>query len=410
MKRRVISYVSAALLAVMTMAGLSSCIYDYVDEEAAAGKTEDNRFTLYILLGILDGPKSRTEAPKEELMYSIRIVLLDSEGKVEFNEKFSYNEPVIKSGFIQIPTVKGEKQLFFFANEESVTLAGDTPRRLTDLLDAYQTGAEGFEAAVNAAAFSLAPGEPLLMTSRYSLDAGRSGENNYTFYVVPAATKFTFNITNKRVDGVDGTTVIKKIAIASLADINYVMPHVGAQYRNWKNDDGTTTSLYWIDWLQRVVEETNEEPNNTNPDNLEVNRNRGWIFDYELPDNPQHASRTMFDGGPDGQGVSVAGASTNEEGEPVYGTETFGPYYATESIFLNSKGEQEYALQLELTDGTGKEPELSPRSLPFVPALFRNTHVVIDITFEMSYMHVYGEIQSWSENRPAYGWLTEDKD
>lgn len=407
MKRRVISYVSAALLAVMTMAGLSSCIYDYVDEEAAAGKTEDNRFTLYILLGILDGPKSRVEeTPKEELMHSIRIVLLDSEGKVEFNKKFSYNEPVPESGFIQIPTVKGQKQLFFFANEESVTLAGDTQRSLTDLLDSYPAGAEGFEAAVNAAAFSLAPGEPLLMTSRYSLDAGRSGENNYTFYVVPAATKFTFNITNKRDDG---ATVIKKIAIASLADINYVMPHVGAQYRNWENDDGTTTSLYWIDWLQRVVEETNKEPNNTNPDNLEVNRNRGWIDDYKLPDNPrpQHAPLTMFNGGPDGQGVSVAGASTNAEGEPVYGTETFGPYYATESIFLNSNGKQEYTLQLELTDGTGKKPELSPRSLPFVPALFRNTHVVIDITFEMSYMHVYGEIKPWSENGPAYGWLTE---
>ena len=61
---------------------------------------------------------------------------------------------------------------------------------------------------------------------------------------------------------------------------------------------------------------------------------------------------------------------------------------------------------MELTDGTQKEISLS-RELSNVTALFRNTHVVIDITLEMGYMHVYGEIQPWDKN-DVYGFLEEE--
>ena len=388
----------------MMAAGFSSCIYDNASEEPQPDRTEDDNITLYIRLGILDGPASRADAADVECMSSIRIVLLDLDngGKVEYNKKISYaNDPVIETGFILIPTVKGEKKIFFIANEESVTLGrkGENGGSLTSLVESFGKGDAGFEDAVNAAYFELDPEKPLPMTSEYTLTAGRAGENNYTFYVVPAATKYTFNITNKRVEE---SSEITRIAIGNLADANYVMPHVGRQYRNWTNNDGTTSSLYWIDWLKNVIDVTNQ--NQKVPGNYDTNQRLGWILDYELPAHSV-APHDMFVGN-----RSVNGVPDNLGGEePEYETVTFGPYYAPESKSLKSNGEQTYTLVLKLTDVTSKDKErILSRELSFVTALFRNTHVVIDITLEMGYMHVYGEIRSWKDDNTVYGMLTEE--
>lgn len=400
-------FLSAVMLAVLMTAGLSSCIYDNIPEEGPA-----DQISLFIRLGILDGPASRADASDIECMSSIRIVLLDLDkgGKVEYNEKIAFNNPVTETGFIVIPTVRGAKKIFFIANEESVTLEG-SGKSLTELVEAFPgksddfEGASGFEDAVNAAYFKLDVTKPLPMTSEYTLDAGRAGENNYTFYVVPAATKYTFNITNKRTETF---SAIRRIAIGDLANINYVMPHVGRQYRDWTGDGGTVTSLYWIDWLRNVVEVTRRPENEKVPDNYDENQRLGWILDYELPEGDfmETGPCDMFVGRREVKGVD----SAEEDGDPQYVTETFGPYYAPESKTLkylsDPDGEQTYTLLLELTDGTGKELSLS-RELSFVTALFRNTHVVIDITMEMGYMHVYGEIVGWTDNK-VYGMLTEE--
>ena len=397
MMKSIMKYISAVVLAVMMTAGLPSCVYDFIREDVV---TDKENITLLILLGILDGPTSRAEAPDIEQMHSIRVVLLDDGGTVEYNDKIVYNDPVIESEFMVIPTVKGEKKIFFIANEESVTLEGENGESLTELIERFPKGSTGFEDAVNDAYFKLDPEKPLPMTSQYTFDAGNPGENNYTFYVVPAATKFTFNITNKRVEE---SSTITKIAIEKLADANYVMPHVGEQYRNWTNDDGSIDRLYWIYWLKNVVDVTNQ--NQKVPGNYNTNQRLGWILDYELPEHSV-APNDMFVGS---QPVNGVPDNLGNE-EPQYETVTFGPYYAPESKTLknqsNVNGEQTYTLVLELTDGTKEERRLS-RDLSFVTALFRNTHVVIDITIEMGYMHIYGEIRSWRDN-DVYGMLTEE--
>lgn len=410
MMKRVIKYVSEAVLIVLMAVGVSSCVYDFISGDSPSDQTDDH-ITLFIRLGILDSPGTRAEAPDIEKMTTLRIVLLDKEGKVEYNEMIRYGDPVTEDEFILIPTVKGMKKLFFIANEESVTLEGDLEgdqgQSLTSLVEAYGEGTAGFEEAVQAAYFRLDSEKPLPMTSQYEINAGQPGENNFTFYVVPAATKFTFHITNKRTEA---ASVVKKISIDKLADVNYVMPHVGQQSRNWTEPDGTTTPLYWIDWLKKAVDVTHQ--NDKVPGNYNENQRIGWIFDYELPGGAKHVPQAMFsnENGEDKGRVPGVGTEGGQE-EPEYTTVTFGPYYYPESKSLRNlsepNGAQVYKLNLELTDGTGKDQSLS-REISFVSALFRNTHVVIDIILEMGYMHVYGEIQGWSSNN-VFGTLTEEE-
>ena len=405
--KRIKRYVAAAVLAVLMTAGLSSCVYDYATEDAPSNQPEDGDITLFIRLGILDGPASRAEAPDKECIHAIRIVMLDLDngGKVEYNKRISYEiNPVINTGFILIPTIKGEKKIFFIANEESVKLVNaeeEEEDSLASLLDRFPEGTDGFEEAINSAYFKLDTSQALPMTSEYKLTAGQPGENNYTFYVVPVATKYTFNITNKRVET---ASTITRIAIEDLADANYVMPHVQQQYRDWKEADGSITSLYWIDWLKNVVDATNSQ--GTVSGNYNENQSRGWILDYELPEHSD-APHDMFVGE-----VSINGVPSNKGDEEIeYEKATFGPYYAPESKTLksasNPNGAQTYTLVLELTDGTGEQIQLTRELSFFVTALFRNTHVVMDITIEMGYMHIYGEIRSWKEN-DVYGSLTEE--
>ena len=394
MMKTLLRSISAAVLTVLMTAGFSSCVHDSYPSD----QSKDDDITLLIRLGILDGPGTRAEVPDIERLSSVRIILLDLDkgGEVEYNEKFSYSAPVLETEVIAIPTVKGKKQIFFIANEESVRLEGPQKESLVSLIGRYPAGADGFEDAIKAACFELKPNLPLPMTSEYTLDAGRPGENNYTFYVVPAATKFTFHITNKREEE---SSTIRNIFFGNLADVNYVMPHVGQQNRDWTDADGSKTTLYWIDWLKNVMDNTKV------PGNYEENQRLGWIFDYALPDGADHQKCEMFSGA-----ETVRGVTTAEGGDPQYEKKTFGPYYYPESKALKNSsdpnGPQKYTLYLELTDGTQKEISLS-RELSNVTALFRNTHVVIDITLEMGYMHVYGEIQPWDQN-DVYGFLEEE--
>ena len=394
MMKTLLRSISAAVLTVLMTAGFSSCVHDSYPSD----QSKDDDITLLIRLGILDGPETRAEAPDIECLSSVRIVLLDLDkgGEVEYNEKFSYSAPVLETEVIAIPTVKGKKQIFFIANEESVSLKGPQEESLTSLIGRYPAGAVGFEDAIKAACFKLDPTQPLPMTSEYTLDAGRPGENNYTFYVVPAATKFTFHITNKREEG---SSTIQNISFGDLADVNYVMPRVGQQNRDWTDADGSKTTLYWIDWLKNVMDNTKV------PGNYEENQRLGWIFDYALPGGADHQKSEMFRGA-----ETVSGVTTSQGGDPQYETKTFGPYYRPESKALKNSsdpnGPQKYTLYLELTDGTQEEISLS-RELSNITALFRNTHVVIDITLEMGYMHVYGEIQPWDKN-DVYGFLEEE--
>ena len=394
MMKTLLRSISAAVLTVLMTAGFSSCVHDSYPSD----QSKDDDITLLIRLGILDGPETRAEASDIECLSSVRIVLLDldKDGEVEYNEKFSYSAPVLETEIIAIPTVKGKKQIFFIANEESVSLKGPQEESLVSLIGRYPAGADGFEDAIKAACFTLKPNLPLPMTSEYTLDAGRPGENNYTFYVVPAATKFTFHITNKREEG---SSTIQNISFGDLADVNYVMPRVGQQNRDWTYADGSKTTLYWIDWLKNVMDNTKV------PGNYEENQRLGWIFDYALPGGAEHKKREMFRGA-----ETVSGVTTAEGGDPQYETKTFGPYYRPESKALKNSsdpnGPQKYTLYLELTDGTQEKISLS-RELSNITALFRNTHVVIDITLEMGYMHVYGEIQPWDQN-DVYGFLEEE--
>ena len=394
MMKTLLRSMSAAVLTVLMTAGFSSCVH----ESYPSDQSKDDDITLLIRLGILDGPGTRAEVPDIERLSSVRIILLDLDkgGEVEYNEKFSYNAPVLETEIIAIPTVKGKKQIFFIANEESVSLEGPQEESLVSLIGRYPAGADGFEDAIKAACFNLKPNLPLPMTSEYTLDAGRPGENNYTFYVVPAATKFTFHITNKREEG---SSTIQNISFGDLADVNYVMPRVGQQNRDWTYADGSKTTLYWIDWLKNVMDNTKV------PGNYEENQRLGWIFDYALPGGADHRKREMFRGA-----ETVSGVTTSQGGDPQYETKTFGPYYRPESKALKNSsdpnGPQKYTLYLKLTDGTQEEISLS-RELSNITALFRNTHVVIDITLEMGYMHVYGEIQPWDQN-DVYGSLEEE--
>ena len=188
------------------------------------------------------------------------------------------------------------------------------------------------------------------MSSMYEIDFPKKGNFDGTFYVVRVATKFTMNFMNWRGEEVK----VDKFTIAYHADKNFLMAHVNDSEQNRKLFNGKT----WIDWLKEVSDASSED------DDYATTEAAGWMKDYELPAQANEAftythgtvtvrKPTVDIDNPDNSKPGVA------KNIPVF--------YLPESKNLKAgttDGEQEYTF----------------RKLPNLKALFRNTHVVVNIT------------------------------
>lgn len=313
-----------------------------------------------------------TELPDNEKMHSVRVIVLHQDGTVEHNRHFSLESAQTQKTILLKVTPNETKKIFLFANEESVSAVKGTVgvnRTLTDFFNSYTENMSDFANAVNNLYFApdYSNGKPIPMSSMYEIDFPENGNFNGTFYVVRVATKFTYRFKNFRSDAV----TVNSISVSEIADNSYLMAHKISQTMTFTEENNSISDLFWIDWLQKVSEESQMSPE----DNKTLVEKRGWIMDYDIPENAAQASITQAD-----LNLSVPKA-TNTDVNQEQGT--LHTFYLPESKNLikpdeEPYGEQQYQMTLGLTDEYGEQKSFN-FAFNNLKALFRNTNAVIDI-------------------------------
>ena len=304
--------------------------------------------------------------PDNEKMHSVRVIVLHENGTVEHNKFYSLDGAQVQRAILLKVTPDEKKKIYLFANEESVSAVegvADVNSTLSAFFHTYVEGMSGFEDAVNGLYFApdYSAGKPIPMSSMYEIDFPEKGNFDGVFYVVRVATKFTVNFKNWRGEEV----TVENFTIASHADRNFLMAHVSS-YPKILNLETNQPYPTWIDWLKAVSDASNEDS--------DAATNRfGWLTDYRLPEQTTAKVYTH-------EGLKIGKPTVDIENpdnsEP--GVANVVPvFYLPESKNLKAGAtEQEYILTIKIAG----------RAEPFVckldklKALFRNTHLVVNIT------------------------------
>lgn len=343
--------VSLALLSASCRGGEVS----YTDEV----QPDDDTAILVLRTGLLDQTRVSDRVNDAvdnsvEYMYTLRIVILHENGTVEHNMYIDFGEiPQTECYRIFKVTRNETKKIYLIANEENAS---------TDLhkqLETLTTGNTTFASIVDNFVFIPDYKNPIPMSSVYDVPVKAENLVEREFYLVRAATKFAFRFTNKRKSKVS----IDAIHISDIAGATYLIPHKREPLFMSFDDE----SLYWINWLKKVADESQQSP-----DDVELADKRGWIQAYDIPSETSHQEVTV--NGP----LEVPSMTGDQPGKAV-----FPVFYLPESKKLKAGsatyGEQEYTLKLDMSEN-GKELSFT-KTFPNLKALFRNTHVLVDITF-----------------------------
>lgn len=343
--------VSWALLSASCRGGEVS----YTDEI----QSDDDTAILVLRTGLLDQTRASDRVNDAvdnsvEYMYTLRIVILHENGTVEHNMYIDFGEiPQTECYRIFKVTRNETKKIYLIANEENVSTD------LHEQLETLTTGNTTFASIVDNFVFIPDYKNPIPMSSVYDFPVKAENLVEREFYLVRAATKFAFRFTNKRKSKVS----IDAIHISDIAGATYLIPHKREPLFMSFDDE----SLYWINWLKKVADESQQSP-----DDVELADRRGWIQAYDIPSETSHQEVTV--NGP----LEVPSMTGDQPGKAV-----FPVFYLPESKKLKAGsatyGEQEYTLKLDMSEN-GKELSFT-KTFPNLKALFRNTHVLVDITF-----------------------------
>ena len=342
--------VSWALLSASCRGGEVS----YTDEI----QPDDDTAILVLRTGLLDQTRVSDRVNDAvdnpvEYMYTLRIVILHENGTVEHNMYIDFGEiPQTECYRIFKVTRNETKKIYLIANEENASTD------LHEQLETLTTGNTTFASIVDNFVFIPDYKNPIPMSSVYDVPVKAENLVEREFYLVRAATKFAFRFTNKRKSKVS----IDAIHISDIAGATYLIPHKREPLFMSFDDE----SLYWINWLKKVADESQS------PDDVELADKRGWIQAYDIPSETSHQEVTV--NGP----LEVPSMTGDQPGKAV-----FPVFYLPESKKLKAGsatyGEQEYTLKLDMSEN-GKELSFT-KTFPNLKALFRNTHVLVDITF-----------------------------
>ena len=343
--------VSWALLSASCRGGEVS----YTDEV----QPDDDTAILVLRTGLLDQTRASDRVNDAvdnsvEYMYTLRIVILHENGTVEHNMYIDFGEiPQTECYRIFKVTRNETKKIYLIANEENASTD------LHEQLETLTTGNTTFASIVDNFVFIPDYKNPIPMSSVYDVPVKAENLVEREFYLVRAATKFAFRFTNKRKSKVS----IDAIHISDIAGATYLIPHKREPLFMSFDDE----SLYWINWLKKVADESQQSP-----DDVELADKRGWIQAYDIPSETSHQEVTV--NGP----LEVPSMTVDQPGKAV-----FPVFYLPESKKLKAGsaayGEQEYTLKLDMSEN-GKELSFT-KTFPNLEALFRNTHVLVDITF-----------------------------
>lgn len=307
--------------------------------------------------------------PDNEKMHSVRVIVLHENGTVEHNKFYSLDGAQVQRAILLKVTPDEKKKIYLFANEESVSAVegvADVNSTLSAFFHTYVEGMSGFEDAVNGLYFApdYSAGKPIPMSSMYEIDFPEKGNFDGVFYVVRVATKFTVNFKNWRGEEV----TVENFSIESHADKNFLMAHVNS-YPDTQNPETNQKYPTWIDWLKAVSDASNVDS--------DAATNRfGWLTDYELP---EQSTATIYTHGKVTVGKPTVDIDYPDNSKP--GVASVVPvFYLPESKNLKAGeptvGEQEYTLSINIVG----RAETFVCKLDKLKALFRNTHLVVNIT------------------------------
>ena len=322
-------------------------------------QSDDDTAILVLRTGLLDQTRASDRVNDAvdnsvEYMYTLRIVILHENGTVEHNMYIDFGEiPQTECYRIFKVTRNETKKIYLIANEENASTD------LHEQLETLTTGNTTFASIVDNFVFIPDYKNPIPMSSVYDFPVKAENLVEREFYLVRAATKFAFRFTNKRKSKVS----IDAIHISDIAGATYLIPHKREPLFMSFDDE----SLYWINWLKKVADESQQSP-----DDVELADKRGWIQAYDIPSETSHQEVTV--NGP----LEVPSMTGDQPGKAV-----FPVFYLPESKKLKAGsatyGEQEYTLKLDMSEN-GKELSFT-KTFPNLKALFRNTHVLVDIAF-----------------------------
>lgn len=326
--------------------------------------------TLYLNIELIEQTRmGATMLPDNEKMKSVRVIVLHADGTVEHNRQFSLEGSQVQKYILLKVTPNEKKKIFLFANEESVSNVegvsmADGNKTLTAFFNSYTEGMSGFEEAVNNLYFApdYTGGKSIPMSSMYEIDFPEKGNFDGTFYVVRVATKFTVNFKNWRGEEI----IVKNFTIERHADKNFLMAHVKDCEQNRQLFNGKT----WINWLRNVSDASSEN------DDYTTTEAAGWLKDYELP--AQADKGITYIHGAVTIGKPIVDIDFPDNSKPGMAKDV-PVFYLPESMNIKAgatDGEQEYAMTISIDGRT--EPFVC--KLPNLKALFRNTHVVVNIT------------------------------
>ncbi len=329
---------------------------DFAEPRGNTATSPDGNTYLLLNTGIIERADAETAGavPSRELINTLRVILVGDGGNVEYNELADYaNQP--RAGVYRVfRTTPGHKTIYLIANEAGAgpSLAPALKPFDAKALEAYSFSNEGSSEALPASAkyeFDIA-----------ETDRGKRVEK--VFNLVRAATKFQFRFKNYRSD----TVRVNSVEVSALASGMYLMPRVGDAdlVKNFGD-----TPLHWAEWLRLVAEESQADLRYP-PADYTLTNLRGWIKAYDLPAAATHRARPI-----DLAGLPVP-RLMKEEDLPVVSP----AFYFNESRnAAASDGTQAYRMTFHLTQG--EQQVTLTRDFPNLEALFRNTHVLVDVEF-----------------------------
>ena len=440
---------------------LSSCIYDYPMGDDLVRAENDSTLFLFRISALGATTSQQANRPIESVK-SLRIIILDEKGTLDVNEKVSlpYSESAAENfSYLFIRNLNsGKKKLYLIANEESVGEVrlvdnSDLPNGIPlsnlsamlsyfkpDAVDSESNDSQPennsnsqyagtiFEKVLNRVYYkndysSITEGNAIFLpyTAYYEIDVKYHNFNQIEqpLYLVPVAAKFDFNFINYR----QKSARIDDVIISSINSHNYLNAQL---HEDEKKRTLFDESVWWIDWLQACAE------GSKSAGDFEAFNNRwGWIKRYDLPLKDEVLINKNIN---TDNNLWVVDALVDKSNPSRL---SLGPYYVPESINIppteesgenepeatrDNEGEgegvgdsmdsntQSYFLTFKVRDASSEEiSTLENYHITTLKALFRATHVIVNVEFYESKVEIYAEIAPW-EKRLFLGFVQEEDD
>ncbi len=302
-----------------------------------------------------------------EAMQTLRVIVVDGNGDVEINKYMDFNASYEQTSFIIGVSPGAKKTVYLFANEgavgsitsddNTVSISGS----LHNYLDGLAVGNEDFEHVISKVYFTPDYSKGIPMNAIYEVNIPEGVKRvEKSMWLVRTACKFSFVFENARRDF---DVTISNFEVRGLGDRQFLLPNFTGGIE--PSFPGYSS---WVDWLKDVSEKSEINPYDPTADQS------GWLFRYDVPSTTRTVAFAYES--------SFTLPKIDSNGNP--GSRTIQNRYVAESKQLKSgtttyPAEQQYSLYISCSsNGVNKNFNVP---LPNVRALFRNTHVVVTVSF-----------------------------